>query len=1164
MKKNHKYDAWHYHALKKMFQVMRIVMFISLVCIMQSFALESFTQNSKISISVKEMKLEDIMMRIEAQSKYRFAYNKSDIDVEKNYSIDVNNLEIKELLGKLFASGGINYNIIDRQIVLSSTKDSSILQQRKSISGKVTDSGGLPLPGVSVVVKGTTTGVITDTNGNFKLANVPSNAIMQFSFVGMKTQEINIEGKETIAVVMKEESVGIEEVVAVGYGTQKKTNLTGAVSSVSNELMETRPVQNVGQALQGIIPGLNVGTAGYGGELNQEMAFNIRGVGTIGSGSTAAPLVLIDGIEGDMNALNPQDIDNISVLKDAASSAIYGSRAAFGVILITTKTGKKGKAKVNYNNTFKLSSPLNLPKMADSYSFAEFFNDAQLNDGGAAVFSDIRLDQIKKYQAGEITTGTSEQINGIWKYYTRSNANTDWIREMYKNNSFSQDHNISVNGGNEKSQYYVSGSFLDQNGILRYSGDEFNRYTFTTKLTTELSKYVKFNYTTKFVREDYQEASHQDWTFYYNIYRRWPTNPIKDPNGNYTDQSEIPQMLDGGRRKTRSDWTYNQGQLVITPLKGWTIYAEGNFRVTNDNNHTDILPAYAYDVNNVPFAIPVNGQSAGYSYVWEYNRQNNFFTTNLYSDYIFDIHNDHHFKVLAGFNSELMKTRYFSAYRTGLISRDLPVLDLATDQSKAESGSAGHWSTAGFFGRLNYNYKDRYLLELNARYDGSSRFIEDKRWNLFPSVSLGWNVAKESFWTIESVIQLFKIRGSYGELGNQNTSSWYPFYSSMPISINTGTWLINGAKTNTASAPGLISSLLTWERVKSWNAGFDLGMLKNRFNLSFDYFNRITSNMVGPAPELPVVLGTSVPQINNAEMKSYGFELEAKWQDRIGSFKYSVRAVLADDQQEIMSYPNTTGNISTWYNGKKMNEIWGYTTIGIAKTQAEMDEHLATAAQNKLATKWGAGDIMYADLNNDNKIDAGNGILGDTGDRRIIGNSTPRYRFSLDLDASWKNFDIRVLFQGVGKRDWMPNGSYFWGANGSAGMWESLMFLQHKNYFRDENTVSVRNGFYNENLDSYYPKPYFGTNKNQLWQTRYLQNAAYMRLKNIQIGYNVPSSILSKIGISKLRIYTTGENLLTLTKLSSILDPEVVGLNDVDGRVYPLSKVFAFGLSINF
>ncbi|WP_211316177.1 TonB-dependent receptor [Mangrovibacterium marinum] len=1144
--------------------MMKLTTFLFLVGLMQTYAVAGYSQRTQLTINVKNVSVEDALYEIEQQSDYVFLYNRDMVDVNRRASLQAKDLPIEKVLDQLFAGTAVNYRVMDRQIVLSS--DEVVAQQPvRTITGKVTDNTDFPLPGVTVVLKGTSDGTITDGNGMYSLKNIPSGATLVFSFVGMRAQEVVVGQEKTIDVVLEEETVGIEEVVAVGYGTQKKVNLTGAVSAVSAEALESRPVQNVGQALQGIVPGLNFSTSGLGGELNQNLSFNIRGTGTIGSGSNASPLVLIDGMEGDMNALNPQDIESISVLKDAAAASIYGSRAAFGVVLITTKTGKAGVTNINYNNNFRMTMPLGLPKMLDSYSFALYWNEAAANGGEGAKFTDEIIERILQYQAGEIDYGTVPNNNGDrWQFYTGANANTDWFDELYRDAAFAQEHSLSINGGSENVKYYVSGNFLDQEGLAKYSDDQFSRYAVTAKINATLSKKIKFNYSSKLIREDYEKATQQSGLYFHNIARRWPTNPVTDPNGHYTEASgEMVQLTQGGRTNDRSDWIYQQGQLIVSPIKGWNIYAEGNYRVKYYTYHQDVLPAYAYDVNNNPYAVGVGWNSAGYSSVYEYDRADNFFTSNIYTDYEFKLNEDHYFKVMAGFNSELMKYRTLGASRSGLISPSLPTINTATDNSKATEGQYQHWATAGFFGRLNYNYKERYLLEVNGRYDGTSRFIGDKRWNVFPSVSLGWNIAKENFWTLDHIFQTFKLRGSYGELGNQNTSNWYPFYSQMPVGINSGSWLLGGQKPNTASAPGLVSSLLTWEKVSTWNVGLDLSMFSNRLTVNADYFKRNTFDMVGPAPELPVVLGTSVPQINNADMESYGFELEAHWKDRIGKFNYSVRAVLSDDQQKVTSYPNPTGNISTWYEGEKMGDIWGYTTIGIAKTQAEMDAHLADVSQSNLASQWGAGDIMYADLNDDHKIDGGSGILGDTGDRRIIGNSTPRYRFSLDLGGDYKGFDFRILLQGVAKRDWMPNGPYFWGASG--GMWQSAGFTTHMDYFRDESSVMVQAGHADVNLDSYFPKPYFNTGKNQQTQTRYVQSAAYMRLKNIQVGYTLPKSLTNRIGISKARFFLSGDNLLTFTSLIDTFDPETVGLGGwSDGKTYPLAKVVSCGLSVNF
>ncbi|MEO6916849.1 MAG: TonB-dependent receptor [Chitinophagaceae bacterium] len=1031
------------------------------------------------------------------------------------------------------------------------------------LKGIVSNADRQPLMGVSVTVTGRTGGTSTDANGFF-IIDAGKGDELVFSMVGYKEQSVKVSVETNLSVTLQKSPNEMNEIVVVGYGTQKKSNLTGAVSTIDAKMLESRPVQNVGQALQGLLPGLNFQTAGLGGELNQNLSFNIRGGGTIGAGSNSAPLVLVDGMEGNLNAINPQDIESITVLKDAASSAIYGSRAPFGVVLITTKKGKAGKVAVNYNNNLRQTSPLGLPHMMDSRTFAMYFNEAAANDGEAAKFPQDVMDRIIQFQNGEIDYSTIPNGNGDrYQYYTGSNANTDWFKEMYKNSAFSQDHSLSVSGGTDAATYYLAGNMLDQAGLSRHSNDGFNRYTLTAKINTTLSKYVKFNYSTRFIREDYSRATHQNDLFYHNIARRWPTVPSKDPNGFWSDPSEIAQLETGGRTRDQTDWLYTQGQLVITPRKNWNIFAEGNFRSVNYNNHSDVLPAYSYDVMQNPYPLAVGNNSAGYTSVYEYNRKENFFSTNIYSNYSFNVNKDHQFKILGGFNSELNKYRTLAGSRSGLISPSMPTINTATNDSKANEGQYQHWATAGFFGRLNYNYKEKYLLEVNARYDGTSRFLADKRWNLFPSVSAGWNLAKEKFWTLDRTIQLFKIRASYGELGNQNTSNWYPFFASVPIGNSNGSWLINGNQPNTAGAPGLVSTQLTWERVASYNFGLDLAMFRNRLSLNFDYFKRNTFDMVGPAPELPVILGTAVPQINNADMESYGFELESRWQDKIGKVGYSVRAVLSDDQQRVTNYPNPNGNIGNWYNGRKSGEIWGYTTMGMARTQEQMDGYLGKINQNAMGSRWGAGDIMYTDINGDGKIDGGSGLLGNTGDRSIIGNSTPRFRFSLDLGADWNGFDFRMFLQGVGKRDYMPNGPYFWGASG--GMWQSAGFNEHMDFFRDENSPMVKAGMASLNLNSYFPKPYFNSGKNQTTQTGYMQSAAYVRIKNLQIGYTIPRNITTRLRVSKIRIYLSGENLLTATKMISIFDPETVALSGWnDGKTYPLAKVYSAGLSVNF
>lgn len=1036
-------------------------------------------------------------------------------------------------------------------------------QAQIALKGTVVDEKNEPMIGIGIVVKNTTIGTATDLDGKFSITVPDSKSVLVFSFIGYRTQEITVGSQKELHVTLKEDLQLLDEVVVVGYGTQKKVNVTGSVSVVNPDIIENRPITNVSQALQGVVPGLNFSVnSSNGGALNSSMNVNIRGSGTIGSGSKASPLILIDGIEGDMNSLNPNDIASISVLKDAASSSIYGARAAFGVILITTKTGKSGRTSVSYLGNLRLSSAIQVPNIMDSYKFAQYFNRAATNDGQSPVFSDEMMSRILAYQRGELKEGTTANPNtGRWRDYAGANANTDWFKEQYKSSVPAHEHNVSISGGGEKMTYLVSGNFLDQNGLIRHGGDNLKRYSINSRITAKLSDYVDLNYNVKWIRNDYDRPSYMTPLFYHNIARRWPTNPVYDNNGFIMDGMEVLQMKDGGRNREQKDELYNQIQFIFEPIKNWRIYTEGNIRTLNKFEHWDVLPIYGHDVKGDPFLASWDGRAAGQTQIYENAYKENFLTTNIYTDYTKDLESGHNFKVMGGFNAEVMKTRNVWGQKDGLISPEVPTLNTATQNQKTGGGYA-EWAVAGFFGRLNYNYKDRYMAEVNLRYDGSSRFLSDKRWTVFPSFSVGWNIAQEDFFgSLSDHISTLKLRGSWGQLGNMNTDAWYPFFQSMPIGTQSGGWIVdNGVRPNTSSAPGIVSGDMTWETVESWNIGLDWAALNNRLTGSFDYFKRTTKDMIGPAPQLPGILGTSVPKVNNSDMESYGFELEVGWRDKIGDFSYGARFVLADNQQKITRYPNETGNIDTWYTNKMDGTIWGYQTIGIAKSDAEMNAHLATltnGGQNAIGSNWAAGDIMYKDINGDGKIDAGSSTLTDPGDRTIIGNSTPRFKYGLTLEAAWKGIDISIFFQGVAKRDYMLGGAYFWGATG--GMWQSVAFKEHWDFFRPEGDPL------GANLNSYYPRSLFSSgDKNQQTQSRYLQDASYLRLKNLQIGYAIPTMMSQKIGLQFVRIYMSGENLWTKSDISGVFDPELLGGDWGAGKTYPLQRTISFGVNVNF
>ena len=930
------------------------------------------------------------------------------------------------------------------------------------------------------------------------------------------------------------------------------------------------PVANAVQALQGQVPGLNI-YSNKGGGLNQKQSINVRGIGTIGEGSTGDALILIDGMEADIFSVNPQDIESISVLKDAAASSIYGSRAPFGVVLVTTKKGKAGKAQINYNNSFRLSSPINMPSSLDSYTYALFFNDAGYNSGWGSYnwVSQTRLQRIKDYMDGKISY-TTIPLNGsnTWAdAYQEGNDNIDYYNLFFKKNVFAHEHNFSVNGGTDKIQYYLSANYLDQDGTLRMGEDYSKRYTMSAKISAQLSRAVSLSSNTRFVRNDFVQPTHMNDSFFSDIGRQcWPVKPLYDPNGNLFDD-HVQQMKNGGRKTERNTWLYQQFNLTIEPIKGWRLIGDLSYRYNTQYAHEDLLTISQIGVDGVTKVRSWDENSS----VSESSFASDYFNVNLYTDFEKTFAKSHHLKALAGFQAEANNYRNIWAQKIGITYPGKPTINTSTGIDKdgkviAPNVSGGHnrWSTAGFFGRVNYDFQEKYLVEANLRYDGSSRFRSDDRWGFFPSASLGWNIAREEFFQPATrIMNTLKLRASYGSLGNQNTTALYPTYTVM----GTGTsdkWLMNGVKPNIAWAPALVSYDLTWEKIRTWNVGIDIGLFNNRLTGSFDYFIRNTNDMVGPSEKLPATLGIAVPPSNNTDLRTAGWELELMWKDRLqNGLNYSLRFTLADSRTKITRYSNPSGLIDSFYEGKYCGEIWGYETIGIARTDDEMAEHvgsLVNGGQSALGQDWQAGDIMYSDLNEDGKIDAGARTLDNHGDLKRIGNSTPRYNVGIDLSADWKGFDFRMFWQGTLKRDYFQGSYYFWGANGSQGYWFSTALKGHEDYFRNDESSPL-----GVNLNSYYPRPLLNTNKNQQCQTKYLQNAAYMRLKNLQIGYTLPRKIVQKMGVQNLRFFASGENLLTITDLVKFFDPETIESGSfAHGYAYPLSRTYAFGLNITF
>ncbi len=1029
---------------------------------------------------------------------------------------------------------------------LSAAEFSAESFQKFIVKGTVTSAEeGLPLPGVNILVKGTLNGIITDLQGEYSLEISAADAILVFSYIGYVSQEIPVNGQTVINVQMILDTKSLDEVVVIGYGTQKKINLSGAVDVVSSKQLENRPVTNVTQALQGLAPNLNISVGLDGGEVGGKMNMNIRGFGSINS-EGGSPYVLVDGMEQDIYKINPNDIESISVLKDAAASAIYGARAAFGVILVTTKKGRTDGIKVSYSNNYSFAAPTIVPHSLNSLDFAKYFNDASANSNILPQFAPIIIEYMEKYQAGEIDYWTIPYpLNPQWWLsYNGAWANTDWYKESYKEWVPNNTHSISISGGNEKTQFYISGSTFDQEGLLRYGEDDHTRNTINAKVNTKVNNWLRFNFSSKFGRTNISRPSYNKGNFYYNLSRQWPTNGPYYPDGNLAGEAVQIWLEQGGRyNENQNEYSIVPG-VEIEPIKGWIIYANYRWKMNPSGYTNHDAKVYGTDAYSDRMLLPPGTNSFTMA-----SAQSTYNSPNVYSTFNKTFGN-HNFTILAGFEQELSKTNQFYAKKYDLVTDDIPSLRTATGRQEI-LGDMGHFSTRSIFGRLNYSILEKYLFEFSARYDGSSKFPRNYRWGVFPSGSAAYIISKEDFWDpLKSVVNLFKIRASYGSLGNQNVSNY--LYVERLKNYQNLAYILGDERPSYVKMADLISPGITWEKVRTSNMGIDAGFLNNRLNFSFDYFIRNTLDMLGDIEQYPIVLGVEVPKSNNASMKTNGFEFVMEWRDRIQDFSYSTKFLVADYTSTITSFYNPEKLLSSaYYEGAQMGDIWGYTTVGLFESDAQAQD--PSHDQSYLSPElWRAGDVYYKDINGDKKIDVGKNTVDDPGDKSIIGNSTPRYTFSAMFSSSWKGFDYNMLWQGVAKRDLALNGSLFWGIVGNK--WWNIGLQEHMDYWTEENT------------DAYWPRPYFENweDKNHQTQTRYLQNGAYLRLKSLQFGYTLPEKLTQKVKISNLRVYAAGENLLTFTKLITVFDPEVTGGYSGSGTLYPLQKTISLGLNVTF
>lgn len=1034
--------------------------------------------------------------------------------------------------------------------------------QTSNLSGIVSDEMG-PVMGASVIIKGTTNGTITDLDGNFTLNDVRKGEVIVISFIGYASQEVVFNGQSSLRVALKEDTQKLDEVVVVGYGTQKKVNLTGAIAMTDGDIMENRAIGGTAQGLQGVIPNLNIDF--NSGKPDATTQFNVRGNTSLNGGGA---LILVDGVETeDISLINPQDIASVSVLKDAASASIYGARAAFGVVLITTKKGGKNqKVKVNYNNNFSWSTPSHLPESANSLDWANAVNQANINQGGGAVFNNKFMSALEAHHNDPINNpGILVDREGIqnsahtatnpgWAYV----SNTDWFDEFYTT-AFMQQHNASISGGSEKNAYYGSVGYKDQNGLFQHGTDKYKRINMSFNFETSVTDWLDLRFATKYNRSETDEPSSGVYadmgSFYHEVYRMFPTVPMYLENGDYAgmegngfNKNVAGRMAQGGRTTNNRDDFWYTGAITIRPMKGLVVKADytGNKFFRSYKQHAKTI--YQTMPEGAPSLTVVNPNGVSQT---KFN--NTYQAFNAWAEYEKSI-KDHNMKLMMGYNQESKELTDFGGTSTNLFINNIPVSDLAANFKNISEGGT-IWAVQGAFFRANYDYMGKYLLEVNGRYDGSSKYMEGNRWGFFPSASAGWRLSEEKFFEpARNVFDNVKLRASTGLLGNQVTDGNFQYIGSLgSANLN---YVMDGKPVTGLTPATLASTNITWEKVLTNNFGLDLGVLNNRLTASFDYYVRYTQGMVRNKT-YPGVIGTTGGKENVADMRTNGWELSLQWQDQIASvlgkpMKYSVSLGLSDAFSKITKYDNPTGALSDFYKGKNMGEIWGYVTDGFIMTEEEAKQ-MATI-QGVISKTWLPGDIRYADLNGDGVIDYGNNTLSNSGDKKVIGNTTPRYRFNIQGSASWRNFDLRVLFEGVAKRDLWMGSSVFWGYTDN--VWQ-----QNINQYHIENSWSE------ENPNAFYPRPLWGTRSKQI-QTKYLMNGAYIRLKDITLSYTIPKSVLSKLKIEQVRVFASGANLWEASGLPPFLNPEQTGTNvdgsNNEGKVYPFSRSYSCGVNLTF
>lgn len=1090
--------------LKKFLNIMRISTLLLFVCIFASYASDLSSQTAKVNIANTRMTIGDFIKQVEKETGYMFVYNKGEIDANRTVSLKKGNNTVGDCLNRIFDGTGVSFVFDDGYVVLtkhSQTQAAVSQQSGKLVKGAVTDESGLSVIGANVFIKGTTVGTITDMEGNFSLEVPSDNDILVISYIGYVEQQIPVKNRKNWSIVLKEDAQNLDEVVVVGYGTQRKGNIATAVTTIKSDVLQNRPVQTVGEALQGQIPGLSVTAKGAPGESPK---LQLRGSSVLKSDNSSEPLVLVDGVPADFNFLNPEDIESINVLKDAASSAIYGSRAANGVLLITTKRGKMGKPTFRYNGSVGVNTPMYMPQSISSAEYARIKNEAERNMGRAPIYTD---EDISKFANG----------TDLNRY-----PNTNWL-DLAIQNSVTTRHGLEASGGTEKVRYLVSAGVDHQTGIFPNT----QQNVFNVRSSTDISITKKFgiSFDIRYQLRDMDALNNQE-DIYKQLIQADPTMVAYYTDGSYGYNpgfftNPLVPLYEGGQKYTNRHEASGIFKLDYEIIDGLKFTGIANVKYTFKNEESRARKVFYK--NYFTQEVFENGENS-FSDRRDYNAYYNLQALLNYKK-SFGIHN---LDILAGYQQESENSDWLKGARSGYPTDIIWELNPGPKDNWSNDGNGEHWALASFIGRINYDYDNKYILSLSMRSDASSRFAKGSRWSTFPSVAAAWRISQESFMKgTRSWLDDLKIRASWGQTGSATGLGLYPSYTL----ISTGGLILNNTYQQIASLKTIGNQELTWEHSDMLNFGLDVKVLNSRLNFTGEYYIKNTKDILLEMP-VPLEYGFGKPNMNVGEVRNKGWELSLSWNDRINDFGYSISGNLSDNRNEVVDLGDTgpwKGSNTYTEVGLPFNSIYGYESMGLFQS----DEEVANAPFQNSNTA--AGDIRYKNQNGDDKIDAN--------DHVVIGDPNPHFLYGVNLGFDYKNFDLNMFFQGIGQKDRVIMDNFV------RPFYDSSIFEHHLDYWTPENTGAKYPRILNKDD---------GTHNYQ--QSDYwMINAGYFRMKNLQIGYTIPREILRPAGFDRVRVYFSANNLFTVSDFVPGMDPE-----SEKSVSYPFARTYSFGLNVQF